>query len=89
MITQDNITKHEMIGMNVKIIRSTNPQIVGLNGTVVDETKSMFTLKTVKGFKMVAKKDSVWEFLLNNGDKSIIEGKKIAKRPHERMVIKQ
>ncbi len=88
MITSENVIKHEMIGIKVKILSSTNPQLVGLNGTIIDETKSMFTLKTDNGIKMVAKEGNTWEFLLND-DKKIIEGSTIVKRPHERLVIKQ
>ena len=46
MITADNITSHEFIGLNTEIVQSTNPQLIGLNGRIVDETKSMFTINT-------------------------------------------
>ena len=59
MITTANITSHEFIGLNTKIVESSNPQIVGLNGTVIDETKSMFTLNTENGIKSIAKANKV------------------------------
>ena len=46
MITFENIALHEMIGLNTIVSTSPNGQIVGLTGTIVDETKSMFTIKS-------------------------------------------
>ena len=53
MITVDTISRHEFIGLETKIIHSSNPQVIGLNGTIINETKSMFTLNTEKGTKMI------------------------------------
>ncbi|EPA04781.1 ribonuclease P protein component 1 [Candidatus Nitrosarchaeum limnium] len=84
MITSDNLTSHELIGLRIEIIESSNPQIIGLNGTITDETKSMFTMSTVNGSKMVTKSNNVWKFSINNQD-VVLEGSKISKRPHDRI----
>ncbi len=55
MITVDNITSHEFIGLHTEITQSSNPQIIGLNGRIIDETKSMFRLNTKNGTKSIAK----------------------------------
>jgi len=55
MITVDTISRHEFIGLETKIINSSNSQVIGLNGTIINETKSMFTLNTQKGMKMIPK----------------------------------
>ena len=39
MITSENISIHEMVGLKTEICCSPNLQIIGLNGTIVDETK--------------------------------------------------
>ena len=39
MITQENIALHELIGLDTEILDSSNKQIVGLSGRIVDETK--------------------------------------------------
>ena len=39
MITAENITSHELIGLRTEIVESSNSQIIGLNGTITDETK--------------------------------------------------
>ena len=62
MITVDTISRHEFIGLETKIINSSNPQVIGLNGTIINETKSMFTLNTEKGTKMIPKLTNDWGF---------------------------
>ena len=84
MITIDNITSHEFIGLHTEITQSTNPQIIGLNGRIVDETKSMFTINTKNGRKSIAKSENSWKFSIENND-IVIDGSKIAKRPFDRI----
>ncbi len=84
MITAENITSHEFIGLDTEIIQSTNPQIIGLNGRIVDETKSMFRINTQKGAKSVAKSHNSWRFSIG-GKEIIVDGSKIAKRPFDRI----
>jgi len=87
MITLDTISRHEFIGLETKIMRSSNPQVVGLNGTIINETKSMFTLNTQKGMKMIPKLTNDWGFSIK-GKNLIVKGTTITKRPHERIGVK-
>ncbi len=84
MITIDNITSHEFIGLHTEITQSTNPQIIGLNGRIVDETKSMFKINTKNGTKSIAKSENSWKFSIENND-IVVDGSKIAKRPFDRI----
>lgn len=84
MITADNITSHEFIGLHTEIVQSSNSQIIGLNGRIVDETKSMFTINTRNGTKFIAKSKNSWKFSIEDND-VIIDGSKITKRPFDRM----
>ena len=84
MITADNITSHEFIGLHTEITNSSNPQIIGLNGRIVNETKSMFTINTKNGTKSIAKSKNSWKFSIENKD-VIVEGSKIVKRPFDRI----
>jgi len=84
MITADNITSHEFIGLKTEIIKSTNPQVIGLNGRIINETKSMFTINTEKGTKSIAKETNNWKFSIDGKD-IVIEGSKITKRPFDRI----
>jgi len=84
MITADNITSHEFIGLNTEIVESTNQQVIGLNGRIENETKSMFTINTENGMRSIAKSTSNWKFSIDDSD-VIVEGSKIAKRPFDRI----
>ena len=84
MITTDNITSHEFIGLHTEITNSSNPQIIGLNGRIVNETKSMFTINTTNGTKSIAKSHNSWKFSIQDKD-VIVEGSKIAKRSFDRI----
>ncbi len=84
MITIDNITSHEFIGLHTEVIQSSNPQVIGLNGRIVDETKSMFKINTEKGIKSIAKSKNSWKFSIENKD-IVIDGSKIVKRPFDRI----
>lgn len=88
MITKDNLMQHEFIGLNTEIATSSNPQFIGLNGTIINETKSMFTLKTSKGVKSIPKSNSVWSFNVNNNQLQL-DGSKIQKRSFDRIGAKK
>jgi len=84
MITADNIRSHEFIGLHTEISESSNPQVIGLNGRIINETKSMFTINTENGSRSVAKATSTWKFSIQNKDITV-NGASIAKRPFDRL----
>jgi ribonuclease P protein subunit POP4 len=87
MMTADTISRHEFIGLDTKIINSSNSQVVGLNGTIINETKSMFTINTEKGMKIIPKSINDWEFTIK-GKNMTVKGSTIVKRPFERIGAK-
>jgi ribonuclease P protein subunit POP4 len=84
MITAENITQHEFIGLKTQITDSTNSEIIGLNGTIINETKSMFGLRTERGIKLIPKSNNSWKFNVNK-QQITINGSKIQKRPFDRI----
>ena len=87
MITQNNILVHEMIGLHTKVLKSTNSQINGISGKIIDETKNMFILKTENGLRNIPKNHNKWFFSINE-QKIILDGKLLAKRSQDRLVRK-
>ena len=87
MITADTISRHEFIGLDTKVIDSNNSQVIGLNGTIINETKSMFTINTKNGIKDLPKSTNEWGFSIQ-GEKTIVNGSKIVKRSFERIGVK-
>jgi len=82
-ITKENILGHEMIGLKLNVIKSTDPKRIGVKGIVVDETQNTFIIIQNGKEQTLPKKECVFEFDLN-GEKVIVEGKKILRRSEDR-----
>ena len=61
MITPQNITAHEWIGLKVKIAKSTDPTIQGLEGIVRDETMNTFTIEANGKLRQIQKQKTTFE----------------------------
>jgi len=84
-ITPQNLVRHELIGLKVKITKSTDPTQKRMSGTVVDETYNTFIIKSKGKEKTIPKKNSIFMFTLPNGMKVEIEGKILISRPEDRI----
>lgn len=87
MITTENITLHELIGLDTEITQSSNPQSIGLKGQIIDETKSMFVLRTKDGIKKYPKENSIWRFSFDNNE-TVLNGNILTKRSYERIGVR-
>ncbi len=84
-ITPKTLTKHELIGLKCRIVRASNPEIIGVEGTVVDESKNMIVIENSKK-RMIPKKDAFFEFKLE--ENIIIDGRRLLGRPEDRVSIR-
>ena len=80
-ISRENILMHELIGLNVLVVKSTDRNREGMKGKVIDETKNTLVLE---GGKVIPKKEVEIEFELGN-EKVLVEGKKILGRSEDRV----
>jgi ribonuclease P protein subunit POP4 len=78
-INKENILNHELIGLEIKIINSSDPNRIGTVGKIIDETQNTFVLEDGK---VIPKKECEFEFLEIG---AIVDGKKILKRPQDRI----
>jgi ribonuclease P protein subunit POP4 len=74
----------EFIGAKIKIIRASNKNLEGMEGSVVDETKNTFKIKNTKNKERTVLKSSA-VFMINNQE---IKGDEILRRPEERIKLK-
>ncbi|XP_060533141.1 uncharacterized protein LOC132706075 [Cylas formicarius] len=82
------VAKSELIGAEIKVIRSKVPSLIGMSGTVVLETKLSFQIVTPQSkLKTILKEMSVFEVILDNL-RFVFFGKHLATRPNERSVKK-
>ena len=84
-ITPENIVRHELCGLNVKIKKSTNKSQVGLKGTVIDETYNTLKIETNKKEIAIAKNTSIFIFSLPNEKRVEVDGKLLVSRPEDRI----
>jgi ribonuclease P protein subunit POP4 len=86
MITPQNIMRHELVGLEIKIIHSSHGNLEGFTGYVVNETKKTLTIDDGEGNeKIIPKGSSKFQFTLPEGIKVEIEGKTIVSRPEDRI----
>ena len=88
-ITSKNILGHEMIGLNVKVVKSTDHAREGISGVVLDETLNTIIVLGTHGSKtnekfVLPKKECEFEFDLEN-EKVMIKGNDVIKRPEDRV----
>ncbi len=85
-ITADNIYAHELIGLYVNVVESSNHTLNGMNGRVVYESKNMLYISNdYKHIKMIPKRRSVLEFFLQDGTRCIVKGNDLIGRPEDRI----
>jgi len=78
-----HIIHAEWIGKHAIVSESTNNDLVGIEGTIVDETKHALHIETPRGIKTVQKKGSVFTIA---GHRVI--GNIVAVAPEERIKLK-
>jgi len=84
MRTLKNILKHELIGLNCKVISATNKCQTGLEGKIIDETQKTILLEVENVCKRIPKQGSVFRLKLK--DHCIeIKGDEIVTRPENRI----
>ena len=80
-----DIIRDEFIGLHAKVVRSTHPGYVGIEGTVIDETCNMFVIRHEGRRKMVPKAVCVFHFTLLDGTVVEIDGQLLVGRPEDRL----
>ena len=87
MILSENLVYHELIGLQTQVSTSSNTSLIGKKGQIIDETQSMFYLKTNNAIKLIPKNKSNWQFCLAD-QKITIEGSKLNRRSEDRLGAK-
>ncbi len=85
MITPDNITRHELLGLLVKVLGATDSGLVGISGEITGETRNTITLKSPTGQKTVAKEKTSLLIHTDSGDELLVNGSLLLGRPENRI----
>jgi ribonuclease P protein subunit POP4 len=85
MRTPDNLVRHELIGLRVRVAESANRKNVGIAGKVIDETRNIFVIEKTNGKEVrLVKKQNVFVFFLDR-HKVRINGEILVGRPEDRI----
>jgi len=78
------LSQYELIGLETKVVKSPQKELVGLKGKISDESLKTLTISTAKGEKVLNKAGITIEVSFP-GKKLIVQGRDIIQRPHERL----
>ena len=81
--TPGNLARHELIGLQVAVVKAADPGLVGLKGQVVDETMKTLVIESGGKERRVPKAGCAFLFELD-GQNVGLDGSDIAYRPEER-----
>jgi ribonuclease P protein subunit POP4 len=79
------IVQGELIGLKAKVVKSSNPDYVGISGSVVNETRNTLVIRHENKDKTVVKDQAVFQFTLSDGTVIEVEGTAILGRPEDRV----
>jgi len=79
------VVQGEFIGLNAKVVKSTNPSYVGISGQVINETRNTIVVRHKNEDKVIVKETAVFQFTLPSGTVIEIEGNAILGRPEDRL----
>jgi len=86
MITSRNVFYHELIGLYLEVVDSSNCFLVGIKGNIIDEKKKIISIETeTDGIKIIPKDVSIFHLSLPNGELVEIDGKILVNRPEDRI----
>jgi ribonuclease P protein subunit POP4 len=84
-ITPRNILRHELIGLNVRIMGTKTPTVRGIRGVVVDETRNMLMINARRKKVMVPKNIATFRFELPGHVIVDVDGKRLVAKPENRL----
>jgi len=75
------VVRMSWLAKTLQVVESSDPSLLGLEGTVLEETKNMIVLRSNAGDKMVSK--SAIKFTID--DSEAIDGQGVKQRPENRI----
>lgn len=84
-LTPESLARHELIGLDVRVVASSDPGQIGLSGQVVDETRNTFLLETKRNVLRLAKRNTSLIFTLPDGQNVRVYGSILVSQPENRI----
>ena len=93
-MTPESLVRHELAGLDIEVVESPNPDLVGTAGRVVDETTNTLLVATgeEEGVKRVPKAAATFRFRLDDETRGVtrlvVDGDRLVARPARRTETK-
>ena len=84
MTSPENVLVHELIGLDARIVESTDPTTRGIHGPIVFETRNMISIRTNSSVKQIAKKTAKKIEIKTHSGACFISGSSLIGRPEDR-----
>ena len=84
-LMKQNMPRHELIGLEARVMGSSDPTLLGTSGKIVDETRNMLVIEDDEKSRKISKSNSTFLITLPDGEKVTVEGRKLVGRPDERV----
>jgi len=81
----ENLARHELNGLSVQVVGSTERGLVGISGMIVDETRNTLLVDTERGTKRIPKSNTSLTFTLPDGQKARVSGSILISQPENRI----
>lgn len=85
MISSRNVLRHELIGLDVLVSGAANPELKGLSGRIIDETRNLLVIKTPRGIKRIQKMHAIFRVFLPSRELVEIDGSVLVLAPEKRI----
>lgn len=83
LVDSSNLIYHNLVGRRARILASSDPTQVGMEGKVIDETAHTLTILSPSGARVVPKGISRFAFFVPN--ETVVEGREIALSQEDRL----
>jgi len=84
-MTPETLVRHELAGLETTVTDASNPDLVGIEGRVRDETMKTLLVATGDGVKQVPKAGTTFRFTLEEGTRAVlVDGDRLLARPAQR-----
>jgi len=85
MISSRNVLRHELIGLDVLVSGAANPELRGLSGRIIDETRNLLVIETPRGIKRIQKMHTIFRVFLPSSELVEIDGSVLVLAPEKRI----
>lgn len=83
-LTPETLPRHELVGLDVEVVSSSNSDAIGIGGTIVTETKRTLGIEGMDRVWHVPKDGAAFTFDLPSGQQVRVNGSKLVARPARR-----